>query len=136
MRFPYLAANASSASLMPRMPLTLVLDDSAIEVVGLLDTGSTISVLPYRVGLALGARWEQQRSALHLTGSLANTEARGLGLLAYHPQINAGHPVELVFAWTSSNDVPVIFGQMNFFMEFEVCFYRAAGYFEVNLRLP
>jgi hypothetical protein len=42
-------------------------------------------------------------------------------------------PVELGFAWAKTNSVPVILGQVNFFMEFDVCFYRADRYFEVRL---
>jgi hypothetical protein len=30
--------------------------------------------------------------------------------------------------------VPVIFGQMNFFLEFDVCFYRSQGVFDVRLK--
>ncbi len=36
-----------------------------------------------------------------------------------------------MFAWADSNDVPVLLGQTNFFMEFNVCFYRSQNYFEV-----
>jgi hypothetical protein len=40
--------------------------------------------------------------------------------------------VRLAFAWTQSGDVPVILGQVNFFMEFDVCFYRSQQAFEVR----
>ena len=40
-------------------------------------------------------------------------------------------PVLLAFAWTESRDIPVILGQMNFFAEFNVCFYRHESAFEV-----
>lgn len=55
---------------------------------------------------------------------------------AAHPQITADQAVRLVFAWTRSNSVPVIFGQMNFFLEFDVCFYRSRNQFAVNLKSP
>ena len=41
-------------------------------------------------------------------------------------------PVQLAFAWTRSNAVPVLLGQVNFFMEFDVCFYRSRLVFEVK----
>jgi hypothetical protein len=41
-------------------------------------------------------------------------------------------PVELAFAWTQATDVPMILGQVNFFMEFDVCFFRSQAAFEVN----
>ncbi|MEB3295431.1 MAG: hypothetical protein VKJ24_19935 [Synechococcales bacterium] len=33
--------------------------------------------------------------------------------------------VDLAFAWTQAPNVPVILGHMNFFLLFDVCFYRA-----------
>lgn len=51
-RFPYITADKQSTSLMPRMPLTLILGGQSVEVVGLLDTGAAVSVLLYQVGLA------------------------------------------------------------------------------------
>ena len=39
-------------------------------------------------------------------------------------------PVRLAFAWVQSPNAPLILGQTNFFMEFEVCFYRSSLEFE------
>ena len=39
-------------------------------------------------------------------------------------------PVQLVFAWTMA-EVPLILGQTNFFMEFDICFYRSKLEFEI-----
>jgi hypothetical protein len=41
-------------------------------------------------------------------------------------------PVRLAFAWARSDAVPVILGQVNFFMEFDVCFFRSRGLFDVR----
>jgi hypothetical protein len=41
-------------------------------------------------------------------------------------------PVDLAFAWTQSTEVPMILGQVNFFMEFDVCFFRSQAALEVN----
>jgi hypothetical protein len=119
---------------MPRLPMNLSLDGLSVEVVGLLDTGAAVSVLPYRVGLALGAVWADQTVPVSLVGSLGQFEARALITTASHPQITKEAGIRLAFAWTQSENVPVIFGQMNFFMEFDVCFYRAQGAFEVNVK--
>uniref|UniRef100_UPI0030DCF34B hypothetical protein n=1 Tax=Pseudanabaena sp. UWO311 TaxID=2487337 RepID=UPI0030DCF34B len=40
-------------------------------------------------------------------------------------------PARLVFAWTKAPNVPLILGQVNFFMQFDVCFYRSQLSFEV-----
>jgi hypothetical protein len=57
----------------------------SVEVTGLLDTGAAVNVLPYGVGLALGAIWEDQKFSLPLVGSLGQYEARGLAVFASHP---------------------------------------------------
>ena len=91
-----------------------------------------MNVLPYRVGLALGANWEEQTTPVSLVGSLGQFEAWALVVMAAHPRIIPADPVRLVFAWTRSETAPVIFGQMNFFLEFDVCFYRSQGVFDVQ----
>ena len=114
---------------LPQMPLQLTYRDSEVEVLALLDTGASVNVLPYRVGLELGATWEEQTTSVTLAGNLASVEARGLLLSANVGNFN---PVPLVFAWSQSNDIPLLLGRMNFFLEFDVCFYRSQLFFEVR----
>ncbi len=133
-KFPYVAANNQPTSLMPRLPLFLNLSDQQVQVVGLLDTGAAVNVLPYRVGLALSAVWEEQTTPVSLVGNLGQFEARALVVMASHPQITDDQAVRLVFAWTRSENAPVLLGQMNFFLEFDVCFYRSQSVFEVRLK--
>lgn len=101
---------------------------TALEVQGMLDTGASVNVLPYDVGQQLGAVWEEQTTAVTLAGNLASIEARGLLVRA---KVGDFAPVSLVFAWSLSNDVPLLLGRMNFFMEFDVCFYRSQLRFDV-----
>ncbi len=131
-RFPYTSADAAAASLMPRLPLVLSYGQRSVETVGLLDTGAAVNVLPYPVGIALGANWDQQAVTIQLASSLGRVEARALVVLASHPQLTGDSPIRLVFAWTRVEDAPVIFGQTNFFLEFAVCFYRSQAAFEVH----
>lgn len=133
-RFPYTLAGATAPSLMPRLALTLNHGQRSVDVIGLLDTGAAVNVLPYSSGLALGADWLQQTVSVPLTGSLGRVEARALVVWASHPQLTHHGPVRLVFAWTQVEDVPVIFGQANFFLEFDVCFFRAQVAFEVRTK--
>ena len=116
---------------LPKLPLTLTYRNSSIDVSGLLDTGASVNVLPYSVGIQLGAIWEEQTTSVILAGNLAPVEARGLLVSA---QIGSFEPVRLVFAWCLSDDVPLLLGRMNFFLEFDVCFYRADLAFEVHSR--
>ena len=130
-RFAYAdtAASCAEGNLLAYLPITLSHGTHVLAVVGLLDTGSTVNVLPYPLGLQLGFVWEQQSTRVHLTGSLARLPAWGVivsGHVASFP------PVELAFAWTQAPDVPMLLGQVNFFMEFDVCFFRSQAAFEVN----
>ncbi len=131
-RFAYTPATDSLASLMPRLPLILIYGGQAINVLGLLDTGAVINVLPYQIGVALGAVWEKQPVIPPLAGNLAHLEARSLVVAAVHPQVTGNLAVKLAFAWTRATNAPVIFGQINFFQTFNVCFYRTQGVFEIH----
>jgi hypothetical protein len=133
-RFDYSSADGSSASLMPRLSLLLHRLSQSTEVTGLLDTGSAVNVLPYSIGLLLGANWDELSIPVSLVGTLGQFEARALVVQATHPQIITDAPVQLVFAWTQSPHAPVIFGQMNFFLEFDVCFFRSNAFFEITRR--
>ncbi len=117
------------ASNMPYLPLMLTYRNCSVNVMGLLDTGASVNVLPYDIGLQLGAVWEEQTTSLVLTGSLAGLEARGLVVAAV---IDDFAPVLLAFAWTQSREAPLILGHMNFFTEFDVCFYRSDFAFEIR----
>jgi hypothetical protein len=133
-RFPFIDRTNSAGQIvtLPYLPLTLSNGNSWVEVMALLDTGASINVLPYEIGIQLGAVWENQTVKIPLSGNLAKNEARGLVISA---TVGDFSPILLAFAWTKSTDVPVIFGHMNFFAEFNVCFYQHESVFEINPRV-
>ena len=114
---------------LPRVPLVLRLNSKSVEVVGLVDSGSTVNVLPYEVGIRLGATWDDHKATIRLAGSLGNVNAMPLFVTA---QVGEFAPVRLAFGWVKSAAVPLILGQTNFFMEFDVCFYRSQLEFEIK----
>lgn len=116
-------------STLPYLPLILTYQTQSLRVSGLLDTGSSVNVLPYDMGLRLGAVWERQRLSVPLGGNLARFEARALVLTA---TVERFPPVDLAFAWTKDSNAPVILGHMNFFLAFDVCFYRSELAFEIS----
>ena len=116
-------------SLSPYLPLTLSYQGNRLETLGLLDSGASVNVMPYQIGIQLGARWEQQTTRLQLSGNLARL--RSYGLIAT-PAIGSFSPVRLAFAWTQTTEVPLILGQVNFFLEFDVCFFGSQNLFEVR----
>ncbi len=64
---------------------------------------------------------------MELSGNLASFEARVLVVSA----VVANFPsVRLAFAWTKTDTMPILLGQVNFFLEFDVCFYRSHATFE------
>jgi len=79
--------------------------------------------------LGSGYEWEWQTTTLILTGNLAQYEARVVLVQAI---VGEFEPLQLVFAWTQAPNVPLILGQVNFFMEFDVCFYRSQLQFEIK----
>ncbi|MCM0588954.1 MAG: retroviral-like aspartic protease [Gloeotrichia echinulata DVL01] len=130
-RFPFIEGRDVFGDIdaVPCLPLTLIYRNSVVEVAGLLDTGASINVLPYSIGIQLGAVWEEMNTSVQLAGNLAPVEAKGLVVSA---QIGAFAPVRLVFAWSFTDDVPLLLGRMNFFLEFDVCFYRSQIAFELR----
>ncbi|MCY7376429.1 MAG: hypothetical protein LH472_10715 [Pyrinomonadaceae bacterium] len=73
-RFSYLAVNGANrpADFAPYLPLTLSRNGISVDVSGLVDSGASVNVLPYRIGLELGAVWEQQTIDFELGGNLAS----------------------------------------------------------------
>ncbi len=135
MRFKYSTTDPSQNEFdaLPRLPLVLRSNNQSVEVVGLVDSGATINVLPYEVGLRLGATWDDRRATARLAGSLG--DLAGIPLFAM-AQVGDFAPVRLAFAWVKSDNVPLILGQTNFFMEFDICFYRSKLEFEVSPKTP
>lgn len=113
---------------LPTIPLILSYADSFISAIAMLDSGSTVNLLPYDIGLQLGAIWDEQTFRLPLAGNLARIEARGLFVQV---QIGNLEPVRLAFTWAQASQVPLILGQTNFFREFDVCFQRSRCVIEI-----
>ena len=129
-QFPYVPRDPSlgNASLAPMLPITLI-GSQSVSTTGLLDSGAAINVLPYSLGVQIGFIWDQQTRFIELSGNLAAVEARVVVLSAV---VGSFPPVRLAFGWAKSNEVSVILGQVNFFLEFDICFFRKRGMFEVR----
>jgi hypothetical protein len=127
-RFSY-HQTTSDLQILPLLPFTLLHRSIHLEVEGLLDTGASVNVLPYEFGVQLGLNWAAQTKPVQLTGNLNQAEAKGVVLTA---QIADDAPIRLAFAWTEMRDVPLILGQVNFFMHYDVCFYQAESTFEIK----
>ena len=133
MKFRYSVSDPSQNEYdsLPRLTFSLHCNNRQAEVVGLVDSGATVSVLPYEIGIRLGEIWDDRKANIRLTGNLGNFPATPLTAIA---KIGDFEPVRLVFAWVKT-DAPLILGQTNFFMEFDVCFYRSKLEFEIMPKL-
>lgn len=100
-----------------------------VEALGLVDSGATINVLPYEIGLRLGAVWDESKAIIKLAGNLSSQPAMPLFTTA---EIGEFAPVKLAFAWVSRPNTPLILGQTNFFLEFDVSFYCSKIEFEIK----
>lgn len=128
-RYVEIAPTLGAASALPYAPITLNFGGKTASTTALIDSGAALNVLPYDVGIELGMVWERQSISMQLAGNLANSEAKATIVNA---TIGQFAPVRLAFAWTRNNHVPVILGQVNFFLEFDVCFFRSQSAFEIK----
>ena len=106
---------------LPFIEIVLSSDTRTITRSALVDSGSTINVLPYEDGCDLGLSWETQRVPLKDEGFLAGAPVYGVLLTV---SLASFSPVQLAFAWTRKRreDVRLILGQVNFFEHFDVTF--------------
>ena len=135
MRFRYSTTDPAQNEFdsLPRIPIILRREGRTIGALGLVDSGATINVLPYEIGLQLGDAWEDSRAIIQLAGNLGNQSA-----IPFFAMVQVGDiaPIQLAFAWTRNPNAPLILGQTNFFMEFDVSFYRSKMEFEVKPKKP
>nr|VFJ54471.1 MAG: hypothetical protein BECKDK2373C_GA0170839_104322 [Candidatus Kentron sp. DK] len=133
MKFSYSVSDPSQNEFdnLPRLTSLLSLGSREVEATGLVDSGATVNVLPYETGIRLGEKWDDSKANIRLAGNMGNFPAI---LLAATAKIGDFRPVRLVFAWVKT-DALLLLGQTNFFMEFDVCFYRSRLEFEIMQRL-
>ncbi len=132
-RVPYTELRNALGESTPRPILTvdLAYKGAKVRALGLVDSGADVNVLPYGIGAALGLDWGEQRFQLKLSGNLANFDTRVVILTV---TVGDFSTVDLAFAWTQAEQVPLIFGQTNFFQTFNVCFFRSESYFTLTMK--
>lgn len=93
--FPYVPRDPmlGSASLAPMLPLRLSATQG-VSVVGLVDSGATVNVLPFSLGVQLGFDWDEPRPLVSLSG-LASVEAR---VVTVEAQVGEFEPVRMYLA--------------------------------------
>ncbi|MEM7534325.1 MAG: hypothetical protein AAF639_19240 [Chloroflexota bacterium] len=119
---------------MPLVDLKLSYNDNTTQATALVDSGASLNILPYDIGIELGLDWGNQSYQLELGGILSGSVAYAVLLDA---ELFYFEPVKLAFAWVnvSRPNVRVLLGQVNFFQTFDVHFYGHEGVFEISTRL-
>lgn len=130
-RFPFLPRPGGSGplDLAPLLPARLSRGGIDVDVVGLVDSGASFSVLPYDIGARFGLDWNQLPHGLTLGGVASGTPAK---LIALDITFGPIGPVSQLFAWAKTNGPPLVFGQVSFFLDFDIFFARNRSFFEVQ----
>jgi len=121
MRFPY------GPRQRPMLPLTLRANGRLHEASGLVDSGADVNVLPWSAGTSLGFDWQPNKATIRVAG-IAQGAAMPILLSADFGDIRG---VTLAFAWCQTDSVPLVLGQTNFFMEFDICFFGSRSEFQI-----
>jgi hypothetical protein len=131
-RFPYTSHPTFPVGI-PSITIQLRHETTTIPVSAIVDSGASLNILPYDIGLALNLDWHKQTYPLELEGMLRGVRAYGVLLQA---EIAPFPPCRLAFAWLEkpSQQVRVLLGQVNFFQEFDVHFYGSQRWFELALK--
>lgn len=106
----------------PLLPVSLSYTSKDVLVQALADTGADVNVLPWTVGQHLGLAWNPNKATLRLAGIANGANAMPVLIDA---KVGSYPAVTLAFAWCESDAVPLVLGQTNFFMEFDVCFFTS-----------
>ena len=104
----------------------------SIEAVALVDSGAEVNVLPWSLGVKLGLVWNPNKATLRVAAGSDRAAAMPVLLTMSFGSISG---VTQAFAWCQSDNLPLVLGQTNFFMEFDVCFFGSLMEFSVVRRL-
>lgn len=97
MRFQYSTVDPlhDEVDSLPCVPLLLRVGGKQVHTSGLVDSGATVNVLPYDLGIQLGAEWDDRKAIMRLAGNLGSFPAMPLLVLA---EVEHLPPVRLAFA--------------------------------------
>jgi len=134
-QYPYVSRGTGGPvpDLAPLLPIRLSRGGVIVDTVALVDSGTAVSVLPYSLGARFGVDWNTLTIPCVVGGSAGGIPGK---LLSVYGTVNPFPAVALIFAWVQSDQVPVLLGQANFFMEFDVCFFRSRDIFQIQPRTP
>jgi hypothetical protein len=130
-RFPFVPFGSGGpvSDLTPLLPIRLERDRTSLDVVALVDSDAAVSVLPWSVGLRFGIDWDSLSIPCLVGGGAGSVPGK---ILAVYSTVAPFPTIMLAFSWVQTDAMPIILGQTNFFLNFDVFFARARGYFEIQ----
>lgn len=131
--YPYIKRHPSHLVPSPVLPFRVERNGVKLDLTGIVDSGAMLSVLPYDVGSQFGVPWASLTSSTTIGGVAGGVPAR---FISFETTIASFPPITLIFAWAQSNTVPILLGHVQFFLEFEVCFFADNGTFQVRSNTP
>lgn len=114
----------------PFLPVTIRYGQAEIQTMALLDSGADINVMPYQLGLELGADWDAPSVIEDLQGLGGGVQAKRI-VADLH--VESWPSIGQIFAWARDDEIPVILGQIDFFQNVNVCFHRYQYTFEIEM---
>lgn len=131
MRFEYAAPPPGALFGKPLVPIAFSHNGYEITVSALVDSGATISILPYEMGCQLGLVWEEHTIPIQLGGPLHGISAVAV-LVDGH--ISGLPETPLVMAWVAETTLPIrpILGQINVFQQFKITFEGYTNAFDIS----
>ncbi len=103
---------------LPRLPVGLAsLTTHVQDVKILIDSCASTNVLPRSIGDALGLEWRESEAIELIKIRKVRAISERVGVVFQDFGI-----IELGFAWIEDDSIPLIFGQLDFFEHFRVCF--------------
>lgn len=124
------ALDSRSGFYQPLLPIQIFSrNGNSVEAAALLDTGAPFSVLPRSVGDQLGLIWKDAHPFVRLGGGLSGTQTRAIVLKTIALSFE---PLEIAFAWAENDGPRLILGQINFFQNFRICFFRRDSAFSIR----
>jgi hypothetical protein len=127
--YPYIKT-INSAFSRPVLPIQLHHHERIVRAEALVDSGASISILPYEVGQALGLNWETSAQGVEIKGRVRAENSRkilvGLEVAPFESFLN-------LFLWVKDSEIPLVLGQINFFAHFDIRFSASKQIFSLQL---
>ncbi|MEK6835295.1 MAG: retropepsin-like aspartic protease [Nanoarchaeota archaeon] len=105
----------------PYIPIVLKSDKESIDVVGLIDSGADISVIPKEMAEILGLRLEKEDESTGVGGKARTADSHvNIKIEKGHEKYEFRLPIKVLLQ--ENSEIPVLLGRLAFFDNFNIIF--------------